>query len=119
LVKIAHHHLIPVCLGDVTVPPGQRSWSTATAPVALTLTMRNEPRSGVDDREPGFATVRFTPEPGHRYEVEVRAAASTYSRRVWPEGQWVPAVRDRTTDRIVSTAPTWGPPACRVASRQR
>lgn len=118
-VRVTHRHLEPVCVGDAAVRQRQREWPTVATPVALTLTMRNEPRWGADNRAPGYATVQFTPARGHRYEVEVRAGSSTFSRRVWPEGQWTPVVRDRTTDQIVSTAPTWGPPPCEPASAQR
>ncbi len=77
--------------------------------------MRNQPRPGMapaDGADPGTAIVRFSPESGHRYEVEVRADATTFSTRVWPQGEWTPVVRDRTAERIVSSDPEWGAPPC-------
>ena len=77
--------------------------------------MRNQPRPGMapaGDSDPGTALVRFTPEPGHRYDVEVRADATTFSTRVWPKGAWLPVIRDRTTERIVSGDPEWAAPPC-------
>lgn len=118
-VKVTQRHLVPVCLDATPVRTGTRSWSTADAPMALTFTMRNQPRTGIADVAPGYATVTFTPEAGHRHEVEVRAEAQTFSSRVWPERQWTPVVRDRTTDRVVSGEPTWGSPPCPLASVQR
>lgn len=118
-LKVTHRHLVPVCRDAAPVPTGTRSWVTAEAPMALTFTMRNQPRPGIVDAAPGYATVTFTPENGHRYEVEVRAEPQAFARRVWPEGQWAPVVRDRTVDRVVSTTPAWGPPPCAAASAQR
>jgi hypothetical protein len=82
--------------------------------------MRNQPRPGrapAGDADPGTAIVRFTPEPGHRYEVEVRADAAAFSARVWPKGHWTPVVRDRTTDRVVSGDPEWTAPPCTPQTR--
>jgi hypothetical protein len=61
---------------------------------------------------PGVATVRFALEAGHRYEVEVRAPALSFSWRVWVQGEWKPVVRDRTVDRIVSSEPEWTSEGC-------
>lgn len=118
-LKVTQRHLVPVCLDAAAVRTGTRSWPTGDAPMALTFTMRNQPRTGTADAAPGYATVRFTPEPGHRYEVEVRSATDTFSKRVWSEGAWTPVVRDRTDDRLVSSEPVWGPPPCAVGSSQR
>lgn len=118
-LKVTQRHLVPVCRDAAAVPAGTRAWSTGERPIALTFTMRNQPRTGTADAVPGYATVRFTPEPGHRYEIEVRSAPQTFSRRVWAEGQWAPVVRDRTRDRIVSAEPEWGAPPCPVVSGQR
>ena len=82
----------------------------------MAFTMRNEPRSGgaaTSAQSPGVAAVTFALEAGHDYEVEVRAEATTFSRRVWQAQQWTPAVRDRTTDRIVSSEPRWTGEECR------
>lgn len=118
-VRVKHAHLVAECLGGTAVPARTRAWPTTDAPVTLTFTMRNEPRTGIANAAPGHATVTFTPLPGHRYDAEVRADATTFARRVWPEGAWTPVVRDRTTDAIVSGPPTWGPPPCAPASGQR
>jgi hypothetical protein len=75
--------------------------------------MHNEPRSGVDNHDPGIAVISFTPEAGHKYEIEVRGDAAAYSRRVWTKGEWQPVVRDRTTDTIVSSDPKWIETGCR------
>jgi hypothetical protein len=118
-LTVTHRHLVPVCRDGLPVAAGTRSWPTAEAPITLTFTMRNQPRPGIANASPGHATVTFTPEPGHRYEVEVRSATQAFSTRVWPEGQWAPVVRDRTTDRVVSGEPSWGAPPCPAASGQR
>lgn len=118
-LKVTQRHLVAVCLDAAAVRPGTRSWRTGDAPMALTVTMRNQPRAGTPDARPGYATVTFAPEAGHRYEVEVRSAPHTFSRRVWTQGAWTPVVRDRTDDRLVSGEPVWGPPPCPVASAQR
>ena len=68
-----------------------------------------------DGADPGTAIVAVHAEPGHRDEVEVRADATTFSTRVWPKGAWMPVVRDRTSERIVSGDPEWGAPPSRCA----
>lgn len=118
-LRVTHAHLVPVCLGATPVEACTRSWETSDAPMTLTFTMRNAPRRGIPDAPSGHATITFTPEPGHRYEVEVRADAGTFARRVWPEGAWTPVVRDRTADRVVSSAPSWSPAPCASASGER
>lgn len=118
-VKVSHRHLVPVCRDAAPVPAGARSWTASEGPVVLTFTMRNQPRTGTADAPAGYATITFTPEAGHRYEVEVRADPMAYSQRVWREGEWTPVVRDRTTDTIVSAPPSWGPPPCAPRSGQR
>ena len=118
-LKVTQRHLVAVCLDAAPVREGARSWNTGTTAMALTVTMRNQPRTGLADTPAGYATITFTPEAGHRYEVEVRAAPQTFSRRVWPQGAWTPVVRDRTDDRLVGSEPAWGPPPCPVVSAQR
>jgi hypothetical protein len=108
-LAITQPALIVQCFNGTVAAPRTRSW-TVTGPVTLALTMRNQPRPGMapaGDSDPGTAVIDFTPEPGHRYEVEVRAAAATFSQRVWPKGGWTPVVRDRTTDSIVSGTAEW------------
>jgi hypothetical protein len=113
-IKITQSHLTPACL-DGEPAGGKRAWTLATGAHTMAFTMRNEPRSGVvvpSTESPGVATVSFALEAGHEYEVEIRADPATYSRRVWPPQQWTPVVRDRTTERIVSTEPRWTAEEC-------
>jgi hypothetical protein len=105
-VRLTNSHLIAACVDGKTVTGRTRNWNLA-APATLTLSMRNEPRPGISDAEPGLAAITFTPEEGHRYEVEVHASTTANSQRVWRRGEWTPVVRDRTTDRIVSGEPRW------------
>lgn len=118
-LKVTQRHLVAVCLDAAPVRVGARSWNTGTTAMALTVTMRNQPRPGIAEAAAGYATVTFTPEAGHRYEIEVRAAPQTFSQRVWPEGAWTPVVRDHTDNRLVGSVPVWGPPPCPVVSAQR
>ncbi len=108
-MKVTQKSLQPLCLDGAAVKPGERSWRLSGREHAVAFTMRNRPRTGVagSDVTPGVAVVRFTPEAGHKYEVEVRAPATTYSTRVWERGAWAPVVRDRTVDGIVSSEPEW------------
>ncbi len=114
-LRITQRALVVQCVNGTAVAPRTRAWTVAE-PVTLAVTMRNEPRPGsasVGGGDPGTAIVGFTPEPGHRYEVEVRAQPMRFSTRVWPKGEWTPVVRDRTTDRVVSGLPDWvTPPPC-------
>jgi hypothetical protein len=105
-VRLTNSHLVAICMDGKAVAKETRKWDL-TAPVVLTLSMRNEPRPGVDNAAPGLAVITFTPEHGHRYEVEVRASITANAERVWRRGQWSPVVRDRTSDRIVSGEPQW------------
>ncbi len=111
-LKITNSHLVASCFEGRPIAARERAW-TVTAPVSLTLTMRNEPREGVENAAAGLAAISFTPEDGHQYEIEVRASAMANSLRVWPRGEWTPVVRDRTTDRVVSSEPQWVEPGCR------
>jgi hypothetical protein len=38
-----------------------------------------------------------------------------FARRIFKRGTWKPVVRDRTTDRIVSSEPVWSEIACTAA----
>ena len=111
-VTITQRALLPLCVNSS--PAGdRRQWTVAPGDVTtLTLTMNNRPRPGTKNEAPGFATISFGTEYGHEYEIEIRAEPSTYSRRVWSAQEWTPVVRDRTTDRIVSSAPVWGGGKC-------
>ncbi len=111
---VTQRALVVQCLNGAAVPDGRRSW-TVTEPVTLAVTMRNQPRSGISAADSGTAVVQFTPEPGDRYEVEVRSDATRFAVRVWPQGQWTPVVRDRTTDAVVSGPPEWTAPPCSPA----
>ena len=111
-VKTTHKHLLPRCLDGTAVEANARSWRLTPGAHSLAFTMRNEPRNGTQAGEPGIAAVSFALEPGHAYEVEVRASPTSFSSRVWARGDWKPVVRDRTTDRIVSDEPTWIDAGC-------
>jgi hypothetical protein len=113
-VKVTQKHLVPLCLDGAPIAQGERSWRLDAREHSLAFSMRNDPRPGAAAGEqPGVARVRFTPEPGHRYEVEVRAPTLSFSQRSWKEREWQPVVRDRTDDRLVSSDPEWTQPECR------
>jgi hypothetical protein len=111
-LKITNANLVATCFDGKPIANRERSWHV-TAPVTLTLTMRNEPRPGIANAAPGLAALTFTPEDGHRYEVEVQAPATANSQRVWSRGEWTPVVRDRTTDQVVTGQPQWVESGCR------
>lgn len=117
-VRVTQRYLEPLCLNGASVKPGEREWTLGAGAHSLTFTMWNaprrqaEPEPGIDAKTAGMATVSFTLETGHQYEVEVRAPAATFSLRVWERGDWSPVVRDRTADRIVSGDPTWDAASC-------
>ena len=111
-LKITNSHVVATCFDGKPVAASVRRWDVS-APVSLTFTMRNEPRPGIENVPPGLAVITFTPEDGHKYEVEVQAVAIANSQRVWPKGRWSPVVRDRTTDRTVSSEPKWIDAGCR------
>lgn len=112
-LKVTHRSLVPLCFNS-TPAKGERHWKVGADPVTLAFTMRNEPRTPHQDSDvsAGVAVIGFQPEIGHTYEVEVRADATAFSRRVYPKGEWMPVVRDRTTDRIVSGPPEWRAADC-------
>jgi len=113
-VKTTQGALIPRCLDGAPVAAGTRSWKLDPREHSLAFSMKNDPRPGAPaGEEPGVAQVRFTLEPGHRYEVEVRAPSISFSQRSWNKGEWRPVVRDRTLDRVVSGDPEWIRPDCR------
>ena len=112
-VRLTQKALVARCLDGVAVKEGARQWQLAPGPHTLALTTHNQPRSGVPTEDPGVGAIPFTIEPGHRYEVELRAPAASYSSRVWKKGDWTPVVRDRTTDRIVSGEVAWTDGGCR------
>jgi len=106
-VRVSNSHLVATCLNGAPIDGNKvRDWKPTT-PTAFVFTMKNEPRSGIENRAPGMAAISFTPQPGHNYEIEVRADAAAFSKRVWAKGEWKPVVRDRTTDQIVSSEPLW------------
>jgi len=123
-VRVTQRYLVPLALDGQPVEAGVRRWRLTLGEHSLAVTMRNEPRTGMPDADPGIAVITFTPEAGHRYEVEIRGPADAYSTRVWVKGNWTPVVRDRTTDRIASGEPTWrgagtGDPDDAPARRQK
>jgi hypothetical protein len=111
-LKVTHKALVPLCFNSAAVTSA-RQWKVDSSPVTMAFTMRNQPRTNVAphqrvaDTAAGVAVISFVPEIGHTYEIEVRADAMAYSRRVYPKGEWMPVVRDRTTDRVVSGEPEW------------
>jgi hypothetical protein len=108
-VSVTRSDLVPLCLDGAPVAGEERRWQLDEKEHVLAFTMRNIPRGGtVTKGTPGIAMVRFTPEPGHRYDVEVRTTSPmSYSTLIWQRGEWRPAVRDRTVDRIVTGDPEW------------
>lgn len=119
-VRVTQRYLEPVCLNGAPVGAGARSWRLGAGTHSLAFTMRNDPRQGAEPHQrvapkaaPGIASVSFTLQAGHRYEVEVRAPAMAFSTRLWERGEWRPVVRDRTVDREVSGEPLWLDAGCR------
>jgi hypothetical protein len=106
-IKVTQKYLVPVCLNGRPVDSDQRRWWLTPGSHSLAFTMRNAPRSARGDAVPGVALVRFTLDAEHKYEVEIRAPATTFTSRAWKSGEWRPVVRDRTVDRIVSSEPDW------------
>ena len=105
-VRVSNSHLQTACVNGKTSK--ERKWELPQRDTTMTFTMRNQPRTGRPPRaEAGFATIAFTPVPGHIYEIEVRSDPMMYSTRVWPKGEWRPVVRDRTTDQIISGELRW------------
>jgi hypothetical protein len=106
-VKITQKLLVPGCVDGTPLKAYQRRWRLEPRPHTVSFTMAS------DSPQAGFATVRFTPEAGHKYEIEVRTdEATAFARRSFERGTWKPVVRDRTADRIVSGEPEWGNVAC-------
>ena len=105
-VNLTQKYLVAGCLDGKPVTARERRWKLEARAHAMSFTMGDDPGKA------GFATVRFTPEVGHRYEIEVRAPAMSYSRKVWERGTWKPVVRDRTADLIVTGEPEWSDSAC-------
>lgn len=108
-VEVTQRYLVPLCLEGAPVKGEERRWELDQKEHALAFTMQKGPHTRqVPAGSPGIAVVRFTPEPGHRYEVEVRTSSpNSYGTRVWQRDEWKPVVRDRTVDRIVSSDPEW------------
>jgi len=113
-LKVVQKHLELLCLDRAPVRLGARTQRLGLQEHTLALTMRSDPRPGapVSDATPGIAVIRFTPETGHKYDVEIRAAMTAYSWRRWKQGDWKPVVRDRSVDRVVSTEPEWMAAGC-------
>jgi hypothetical protein len=113
-LKVTRSDLVPQCLDGKPVPSGTRSWDLPAGESSLVFSMRSQPRHGETPPDSGWAAITFTAEPGHRYEAEVRADATAFSTRAFRSGEWTPVVRDRTTDRVVSSTPVWSTQAsCR------
>jgi hypothetical protein len=105
-VNVTQKALVAACLDGKPIETTERKWRLPARPHTVSFTM------GDDAAKAGFATVRFTPELGHRYEIEVRGPVTAFSTRVWERGTWQPVVRDRTVDRIVSGEPEWSGSTC-------
>ena len=106
-LEVTRSDLVPQCLAGAPVPSGTRSWELPAGETSLLFSVRSRPRHGDTAPDSGWAAITFTAEPGHRYEAEVRADSTAFSTRIFRSGEWTPVVRDRTTDRIVSSAPGW------------
>ena len=115
-VKVTQRYLVPLCLDGSAVTAGQRRWRLPAGAHSLAFTMRSDARSAAQgNAATGVATVPFTVEAGHRYEVEVRAPVLTFSSRSWTAREWKPLVRDRTRESIVSDEPEWNGSGCAKA----
>jgi hypothetical protein len=114
-VKVTQKYLVPMCLDGAPVKSGDRRWKLSPTEHSMTFTMKNNPRKGMvaTPGGPGIVVIKFTPEAGHKYELEARAGSTTFSTRVWERGAWSPVVRDRTADRVVATEPVWTEAGCR------
>jgi hypothetical protein len=114
-VKVTQKYLVPLCLDGAAVKSGDRRWKLSPTEHSMTFTMTNKPRKGMvaTPGGPGIVVIKFTPEAGHKYELEARAASTTFSTRAWERGAWSPVVRDRTADRVVATQPVWTEAGCR------
>ena len=114
-VKVTQKYLVPMCLDGAHVKSGERRWKLSPTQHSMTFTMKNNPRKGMvaTPGGPGIVVIKFTPEAGHKYELEARAASTTFSTRMWERGAWSPVVRDRTADRVVPTEPVWTEAGCR------
>ena len=114
-VKITQKYLVALCLNEERVKESQRSWNLPTKEQSMAFTMKNQPRSGNNNREvdSGVAVIHFTLVDGHHYEIETRGPSESYSTRVWRKNEWKPVVRDRTTGLIVSSDPEWIDKDCR------
>ena len=120
-LEVTHRDLVTTCLNGT--PTDRRRSDIGTAgEQTLVFTMATHPATaGTRSSDPGYALVRFLPEAGHRYEVEVLTERpELYRTRRWERGAWKPVVRDRTIelgpdadDRIVSADPEWIDRACR------
>jgi hypothetical protein len=113
-VKVTQKYLVPLCLDGAPVKSDLRRWKLSPTEHSMTFTMRNTPRKGMTATPggAGIVVIKFTLEAGHKYELEARAASTTFSTRVWERGAWSPVVRDRTADRIVATEPVWTDAGC-------
>jgi hypothetical protein len=113
-LAVTQRDLVPECLNGSGVERGTRGWTIAPGQVSLVLSMRSQARPGRPQPDSGHASISFTAEADHRYEVEVRAEPEAFSSRAWRAGEWTPVVRDRTTDRLVSSEPQWTAGSCGV-----
>jgi len=107
-LRVTHRDLVVSSLDGR--PMAGRSASPARGEHVLVITA-SAARGG---EAAGTARVRFVAEPGHRYEVEVRAGTTAYGPGAWRPGEWTPVVRDRGVSgrddgpaKLVGSAPEW------------
>ena len=114
-LTVTQRALVVQCVNGAAVPADRRSWTVTDAghaggddaqPAAPGM-------APAGDSDPGTAIVRFTPEPGHRYEVEVRADADHLLHAGVAEGRLdAGRARPHRPIAIVSGDPEWAAPPC-------
>jgi hypothetical protein len=108
-IRVTHRDLVVSTLDGQPMEP-KRSATLSAGEHVLVIGAR-ESRGGP---AAGLARLRFIAETGHRYEIEVRAAAAAYGPGPWRPGAWTPVVRDRGVSgrddgppKLVSGPPEW------------
>jgi len=87
-LRITQRYLKPLCLDGAPVDTTERTLRIPPGAHSMRFTMRNAPREGMGDApaSSGNAMIGFTLDAGDRYEVEVRAPATSFSGRIWRQG---------------------------------
>ena len=112
-VRVTQRYLVARCFNGNAVDPGTRKWDVAPGVVTLAFSMRSDsPAPAV--RCPTPAPPRSASKPKRATATKWRYAPTpaTFSSRVWRANEWIPVVRDRTTERIVSDAARWSEAGC-------